>query len=831
MFSVRQGLKSFQRSIQRTATSWNQMANQMIWNGGAIAASATMTANSFISAADQAEKLRLRLQGMLGSVDEGNKLFETMAVHAGSVPQTYQEIMESATTLSGVLKGGREEVQKYMPLLTDLAAAYDLPMKVVTGNFVRMYSAGAQAADLFRERGITSMMGFKAGATYTTEETMRMMWESWQKSGSKFHGAAARLGKTWSGLMSMFQDKWFNFRRFVIEETGVFDWLKRSLAGLNKYFQDNWLVMMDWVKLNRVMVRSIFQSIILLGGLGVALVAVGVAFKTLAFTITLTAWAFNPIFLAIGLLIASTYTLRAVWNKLWTEAGPAMESVVNNIVRGFHRMVDDFMKGSQEFGIHWGKVWDFILWFAKGAANLVIGVVMAMIRGVSALFGYLWEVVSHHVGSLLDAFSYFFKSLQAMLDRDFTMAAWWKLQAEASLKEGLNIKKALKGVGQAFKEAGKEVKDNFTRDWIGEFAGEMKKTLPVLGELAKTMWGEFKFGAAFAMDAVKEQFGKDMDALIAIAREKAPFIAGAFDALKQGFVAPEVDTTIADQMNAMLEALNAEFEAFVQGLKDTFAGIGQGFEQSFSSAFSEVLQGQATFSEASKAFASDLMRYMADETARMVAKRLRIIIFGEDAAATAKRAGAIKQFAFDKAMAVKEMSLVQWVSELKIATWLKTAFQRLVIAKWVALKEFAIEKWKTMKSVALQIWEATAKFIKAHANIPYVGLALGVGFAAAAVAAIAAAKGSFLTGTDYVPETGNYTLHRGEQVLSRPEVDQRRGGGGGGGDISLVNVFTSEGFAAGMGTQEGRDVIINTITEDIMRNGQTRRVLRETGSV
>lgn len=203
---------------------------------------------SFLGAARQAEGYRVRLNALLGSVGEGNKLFQAMAKYAGEVPFQYAEIMNAATMLSGVMRGGVEEIKRWMPMIGDLAAASGLDIATTTGQIIRMYSAGAASADLFRERGILAMMGFKSGVRYTVEDTKKMMFTAWEAVGSKFKGVTKALAKTWDGLMSMMGDKWFQLRNLVME-AGVYDALKEALSGINEEFA-------SWIKNNETLIKQ-----------------------------------------------------------------------------------------------------------------------------------------------------------------------------------------------------------------------------------------------------------------------------------------------------------------------------------------------------------------------------------------------------------------------------------------------------------------------------------------------------------------------------------------------------------------------------------------------
>ncbi len=190
--------------------------------------------SSFKDAASTAENYRVRLNTLLDSVQEGNRLFKEMSRFASGVSFKYEEIMGAATALAGVMEAGVDEIQRWMPIIADLAAVSGLSIEETTSQVIRMYSAGAQAADMFRERGVLAMLGFQAGVSYTAEETRKRLIEAWEDPASKFRGASQRLAATWDGLMSMLADKWFQFRNAVMQ-SGVFEWLKSALDLLNRH--------------------------------------------------------------------------------------------------------------------------------------------------------------------------------------------------------------------------------------------------------------------------------------------------------------------------------------------------------------------------------------------------------------------------------------------------------------------------------------------------------------------------------------------------------------------------------------------------------------------
>lgn len=74
-------------------------------------------------------------------------------------------------------------------------------------------------------------------------------------------------------------------------------------------------------------------------------------------------------------------------------------------------------------------------------------------------------------------------------------------------------------------------------------------------------------------------------------------------------------------------------------------------------------------------------------------------------------------------------------------------------------------------------------------------------------------------GTDNVPYTGMYRLHQGEKVV--PKYDN--GGENGKQQLTIYNLITPEAVAQSMSGREGKQVIVNVINSDSLRNGVIRR--------
>ena len=59
----------------------------------------------------------------------------------------------------------------------NVAAVTGLDFRTTAEQIQRSFSAGIGAADLFREKGVRNMLGFKAGATVSIEETIQRFEE------------------------------------------------------------------------------------------------------------------------------------------------------------------------------------------------------------------------------------------------------------------------------------------------------------------------------------------------------------------------------------------------------------------------------------------------------------------------------------------------------------------------------------------------------------------------------------------------------------------------------------------------------------------------------
>ena len=204
--------------------------------GAFIGLGAGLAIRSLVNTGKQIEGLQVRLKFLFGTASEGAKAFDEMAKFAAKVPFSLEEIQSGSGVLAVVSKDAKE-LANLMEITGNVAAVTGLDFKTTAEQIQRSMSAGISAADLFRDRGVKSMLGFKAGAVVTVEETAAAFTKIFGKGG-KFGGATDELAKTFEGTLSMIGDKFFSFKRTILE-AGFFASLKKEFGNLNKALEKN----------------------------------------------------------------------------------------------------------------------------------------------------------------------------------------------------------------------------------------------------------------------------------------------------------------------------------------------------------------------------------------------------------------------------------------------------------------------------------------------------------------------------------------------------------------------------------------------------------------
>jgi len=195
-----------------------------------------LVVRSIIKVGRDVEELGLRFNFLFGNVEQGKKAFKGLIDFAARVPFSLEEIAAGSANLAVVSKDA-DDLQKIMKITGNVAAVTGLDFRTTAEQIQRSFGAGIGAADLFRDRGVRALLGFKAGATITIEETVKRFEELFGEDG-RFSKATEVLATTFTGTLSMLGDKLFKFK-LETNQAGFFDFVKNALVVVNKLIEQN----------------------------------------------------------------------------------------------------------------------------------------------------------------------------------------------------------------------------------------------------------------------------------------------------------------------------------------------------------------------------------------------------------------------------------------------------------------------------------------------------------------------------------------------------------------------------------------------------------------
>ena len=191
--------------------------------------------SGLIQVGKEVESLRVRFKFLFGSVAEGNKAFDALANFAARVPFSLQEISLASGNLAVVAKDA-DQLSKILEITGNVAATTGLDFQTTASQIQRAFSGGIAAADVFREKGVRSLLGFEQGAKVSIDQTIKRFEEVFGKGG-RFGNATDELANTFEGTVSMLGDKFFKFQNDVNES--FFTELKKQFGDLNQFLANN----------------------------------------------------------------------------------------------------------------------------------------------------------------------------------------------------------------------------------------------------------------------------------------------------------------------------------------------------------------------------------------------------------------------------------------------------------------------------------------------------------------------------------------------------------------------------------------------------------------
>jgi len=203
--------------------------------GALIGIGAGAVVKSFVDVGREVESLGVRFKFLFGSAEEGSKAFDNLTKFAGKVPFSLEAISRASGNLAVVSKDAND-LNRILEITGNVAAVTGLDFETTASQIQRSFAGGIASADIFREKGVRSLLGFKEGAKVSVDETVEAFEKAFSGDG-RFANATKDLAQTLDGTLSMIGDKYFNFQKDVAE--GFFDELKSEFGDLNTFLEAN----------------------------------------------------------------------------------------------------------------------------------------------------------------------------------------------------------------------------------------------------------------------------------------------------------------------------------------------------------------------------------------------------------------------------------------------------------------------------------------------------------------------------------------------------------------------------------------------------------------
>lgn len=214
--------------FKKLGTTLTNIGNKVVTFGGLLAgAFGAYQVKQVIDVGRQIEDLQVRLKALFGTAEEGARAFDVMVKFAGKVPFSLEEIQSASGNLAVVAKDS-QELANILKITGNVASVTGLSFQQTAEQIQRSLSGGIASADVFREKGVRNLLGFSAGAEVSASQTAKAFEEVFGEGG-RFGNATDELAKTFTGTLSMLQDKLFSFRTAISEE---------FMAELKKQFKD-----------------------------------------------------------------------------------------------------------------------------------------------------------------------------------------------------------------------------------------------------------------------------------------------------------------------------------------------------------------------------------------------------------------------------------------------------------------------------------------------------------------------------------------------------------------------------------------------------------------
>jgi len=526
---TRQAMKSASTGLNNLKKSVFNLQTALIGIGGSL------VAKSFLDTARETERLQVRFKFLFDDVREGEKAFRGLTEFASKVPFSLEEIQRGAGNLA-VVSQSAEEMNRLLAITGDLAVAGGLDFQTTAEQLQRVFSSGIASAELFRERGVSEMLGFQSGVSVNAEKSKKHIIDIFEEGSKSFVGGSQVMATTFDGVVSMIGDKVRTFKQSVMD-AGPFEALKGSAQLLDEALTKNF--------------GSIEKSAELVGD-----AIVGTTVRTLLFASEVLD-TFRPIFKFLGDGVANLV----------------------NFVRALPPPIDSL------------GVIGFLMLGKKG--KLAVGVIATQIDKIRGMIASLIDAeikVQETMGNLIPDFMKTDADIKAMDDRLKAL----KKRAEELRQPFGKVNEIVEETGQTGKVVFENLGVEIDRARVREegFTGAFFEQLEALEKILQKN-KERKKVATETSNATVTGLGNEKKALMSLAEAQKEATKAVQDALSASAL-PTMDTGLFSNFSKGFKEVAESQKAIFTQMRDIGAST---FDRLKSSLTDFVMTGKLSFAD------------------------------------------------------------------------------------------------------------------------------------------------------------------------------------------------------------------------------------------
>ena len=230
---TREAFDKLDKNLSKVKQSVFNLRNAFIGLG------AGLVIRGFVNAGIQIENLEVQLNALFGSAHEAKRALKSVTDFASGTPFELANIQQGITALATVRKQAEEAGVSFDELLKitgNTATVLGGDFALASLQIQRSFSAGISSAELFRERGVKAMAGFKEGVSINARESINGLRKAFG-TGGEFGNLIDDLSRTLFGTISNLKDAFFIFQ--VEVSKGFFGALKENLGDLKTSVEAN----------------------------------------------------------------------------------------------------------------------------------------------------------------------------------------------------------------------------------------------------------------------------------------------------------------------------------------------------------------------------------------------------------------------------------------------------------------------------------------------------------------------------------------------------------------------------------------------------------------